>query len=171
MISEKMQDALNGQINEEMYSSYLYLQMSGWFEAINLPGFANWMYVQSQEETVHAMKIFRYLTERGGKVALQEIKAPPQKWAGPLAAFEAAYAHEQHISRCFTKLTALARELADNAAEIFLQWYVTEQVEEEANADEIVKKLNLMADAPGGMFMLDRELAARVFVPPPQESQ
>ena len=166
MISKKMQDALNKQINEEMYSSYLYLQMSAYFASANLPGMANWMYVQSQEETVHAMKLYNFVAGRGGKVILQAIKAPASEWEGPLAIFEAAYGHECHISGCIDDLVKLARQEGDNATEIMLQWFVTEQVEEEASADEVVKKLKLMADTPGGLFMLDQELAARVFMPP-----
>ena len=171
MISEKMQEALNNQVNEEMYSSYLYLQMAAWFESIHLGGFASWMHVQVQEETVHAMKIFHFINDRGGKVALKAIKEPPSEWKSPLGAFEAAYAHEQHITGCFTRLMALGREQKDNAAEIFLQWFVTEQVEEEANADEVIGKIKLTADAPGALSMLDRELGARVFTPPAQEQQ
>lgn len=167
MINEKMQPALNKQINEEMFSAYLYLQMSAWFRSINLSGFANWMHVQSQEEMVHAMKLYDFINDRGGKVALLAIEAPQAEWESPLAAFEAAYAHEQHITGCIDDLVALARRNKDNATEIFLQWYVTEQIEEEASADEIVQKLKLMADAPGGLFMLDAELAGRIFIPPP----
>lgn len=165
MINKEMRDALNHQINEEVYSSYIYLQMSAWLESTNLPGMANWMYVQSQEETAHAMKLYDYIIERGGRVALEAVQAPPSEWDSPLAAFETAHSHEQHITGCFAKLVAAAREHNDNATEIFLQWFVTEQVEEEASADRIVQKLKLMADAPGGLFMLDRELASRKFNP------
>ena len=161
MISKKMQDALNKQINEEMYSSYLYLQMSAWFQSANLCGFAHWMQVQSQEETAHAMKLYSHILQRGGQVALAAIAEPEAEWASPLAAFEAAYKHERHITGCFDKLLALAAQAKDNAAAVFLQWYVTEQVEEEANASLIVEKLKSIKDAPGGLIMLDRELAAR----------
>jgi len=162
-----MQDALKTQINEEMYSSYLYLQMSAWFQSINLPGFANWMYVQSQEETSHAMKIYDFINDRGGKVTLAQVAAPPPECASPLEAFEAAYKHEQHISGCFDKLTELAATEKDNASAIFFQWFVTEQIEEEASADGIVRKLRLIKDAPAGLFMLDRELSSRTFASPP----
>lgn len=166
MISGKMLKALNKQINEEMYSSYLYLQMSAWFASSNLPGFASWMDIQAKEETVHAMKLYNYIVERGGHVRLLAIAEPPAEWDSTQAAFEAALAHEQHISGCFDTLIALARDQGDNATQIFLQWYVTEQVEEEASADDIVQKLKLMGDAPGGIFLLDQQMATRTFQPP-----
>jgi ferritin len=156
-----MRDALNGQINEELFSSYLYLQMSAWFESINLKGFARWMAVQSAEETAHAMRLYRHVLDRGGKVALRAVAEPPAEWESPLAAFQAAYEHERHITGCFDKLTDLAAKETDHAAAIFLQWYVVEQVEEEASAGEIVAKLEMVKDAPGGLLMLDRELGGR----------
>jgi ferritin len=161
MIGQKMLNALNKQINEELFSSYLYLQMSAWFESTNLKGFAHWMQVQSQEETAHAMKLYRYILDRGGKVALQVIAEPPSEWPSPLAAFQAAYKHEQHITGCFEKLMDLAGKEEDNAAAIFLQWYVTEQVEEEANTSMVVAQLKMIKDAPGGLLMLDHALAGR----------
>ncbi len=166
MISQEMREALNTQINEEMYSSYLYLQMAAGFASNNLPGFASWMNVQVQEETFHAMKLYNYIIERGGHVRLLAIAEPPAEWDSTLAAFEAALAHEQRISGCFDKLIALAKQQGDNATEIFLQWFVTEQVEEEAAADEIVQRIKLMGDAPGGIFMLDQQMAARTFQQP-----
>jgi len=161
MINQAIQDALNKQINEEMYSSYLYLQMSAWFDSLNLPGFAVWMQAQSQEETVHAMKIYRYVLDRGGKVSLAAIAEPPTEWQSPLAAFEAALGHERHITGCFDKLVDVACEQKDNATGIFLQWFVTEQVEEEANADLIVEKLKMVGESSQGLLVLDRELGAR----------
>ena len=156
-----MQDALNVQLNEEYYSSYLYLSMAGHCEAINLDGFANWLRVQSQEEMLHAMKFFDFILERGGRVELKPIEGPPSEWDSPLAIFEATLQHEQHITGCIHKLVDLAREEKDHASDAFLQWFVNEQVEEEATADNILQKLKLMADAPGGLFLLDRELAQR----------
>lgn len=166
MIKEKIQDALNKQINAELYSSYLYLSMSAYFESINLKGCANWMRVQTQEELVHAMKFYDYLIERGGKVVLSSIESPPTEWPSPLAIFENAYQHEQKVTGLINDLVDLAIAEKDHATNIILQWFVSEQVEEEASADEVVQKIKLMGDARGGIFMLDRELAQRVFTPP-----
>ncbi len=166
MIKEKIQDALNKQINAELYSSYLYLSMSAYFESINLKGCANWMRVQTQEELVHTMKFYDYLIERGGKVLLSSIESPPTEWPSPLAIFENAYQHEQKVTGLINELVDLAIAEKDHATNNFLQWFVSEQVEEEASADEVVQKIKLMGDARGGIFMLDRELAQRVFTPP-----
>ena len=166
MLSEKMQKALNDQINAELYSAYLYLSMSAYFESLNLGGFANWMKVQAQEETVHAMKLYAYTNERGGRVKLGAVEAPPWEWDSPLAVFEAAYQHEQKVTGLINDLVKTAKGENDHATEIFLQWFVTEQVEEEASADAVVQQIKLVGDAPGGLFMLDRELGQRVFTPP-----
>ena len=166
MIKERIQDALNEQINAELYSSYLYLSMSAYFESINLKGFASWMRVQTQEELLHAMKFYDYLIERGGKVVLSSIESPPTEWPSPLAIFENAYQHEQKVTGLINELVDLAIAEKDHATNIILQWFVSEQVEEEASADEVVQKIKLMGDARGGIFMLDRELAQRVFTPP-----
>jgi ferritin len=169
MISKKMQDALNEQVNAEFYSAYLYLSMVAYFESINLPGFATWMRVQTQEEVMHAMKIYDYVIERGGRITLKSIAEPQAEWKSPLAAFEAAYGHEQKVTGLINELVNLAIEEKDHAANMFLQWFVNEQVEEENTADTVVQKLKLMADAPGGMYMLDNEMAQRVFTPPAAE--
>jgi ferritin len=170
MLSKKMEKALNDQINAELYSAYLYLSMASYFESANLKGFANWMRVQNQEEVSHGMKLFDYVLEKGGKAVLQPIEGPQKTWKSPLAVFEAAYAHEQKVTSLINNLVDIAIKEKDHATNITLQWFVTEQVEEEASADDIVQKLKLMANAPGGMFMLDRELAQRVFTPPAQEA-
>jgi|LAHU01.1.fsa_nt_gb ferritin len=167
MIQVRMQNALNAQINRELYSSYLYLAMAAFFESVNLQGFANWMKVQAQEELVHAAKLFAYVVDRGGRVTLAAIDAPPAAWTSPLNAFEEAYAHEQKVTGWIGDLVTLAGKEEDYATHNFLQWFVNEQVEEEASADGVVQKLRLVAEAPGGLFMIDRELAARVFTPPP----
>ena len=169
MIGDKMQEALNGQINAELYSAYLYLSMSAYFKSINLDGFANWMLVQTQEELVHAMKLYDHVNERDGRVLLGPVEGPPTEWESPLAAFEAAHKHEQMITGKINKLVDLAVEDKDHATNNFLQWFVSEQVEEEASANEVVQKLKLMKDAPGGLFMIDRELGQRVFTMPPAE--
>lgn len=161
MIGKKMQEALNQQINEELYSSYLYLAMSAYFEAENLRGFAHWMQVQAREENSHAHKLYHYLFERGGRVTLKAIAEPQAAWDNPLAAFKAAYKHEQHITGCINDLVGLSRSEKDYATEVFLQWFVKEQVEEEAHADEIVQMLKMIGEAKHGLFMADRQLAGR----------
>ena len=166
MINKKMLDAFNEQINAELYSAYLYLSMAAHFKAANLPGFANWMTVQVQEETMHAMKFYNYVLSRGGKVKLTAIDAPPTSWKSPLEVFEATYEHEQKVTGLINNLVNLAIAEKDHAANMFLQWFVNEQVEEEANADALVQQLRMAKDAPGAMLMIDRELAARVFTPP-----
>lgn len=167
MIKEKIQKALNQQLNAELFSSYLYLSMAAYFESINLKGFANWMRVQTQEELVHAMKFYNFIIERGGKAVLKAIEGPPTQWKSPLAVFEHAYKHEQKVTGLINNLVDLSIAEQDHATNNFLQWFVAEQVEEEASADEVVQKIKLMGDASGGLFMLDQELAQRVFTPPP----
>ena len=171
MIGKKMQEALNEQINAEFYSAYLYLSMEAYFESVNLPGFANWMRAQTQEELMHAMKIYDYVNERGGNVTLKSIVEPPTEWGSPLAAFEATRKHEQKVTGLINGLLNLAIEQKDHAANMFLQWFVNEQVEEEKSAGDIVQKLKLIADAPGGMYMLDNEMGQRVFTPPTSGGQ
>ena len=161
MISKKMQDALNDQINAEMYSAYLYLAMNAYFQSINFNGFAQWMRIQYQEEMIHAMKIYDFIAERGGRIVLDAIDKPQGEWKSPLAAFEAAYKHEQKVTGLINGLVELAKKEKDHATDIFLQWFVTEQVEEENNASEIVAKLQMLKDSAGQMFMLDRELGKR----------
>lgn len=166
MISTKMQKALNGQLNAELYSAYLYLSMAAYFESTNLSGMANWMRVQTQEEQFHAMKLFNYILERGGKVTLDVIEAPPTEWDSPLSVFKSGLKHEQKVTGLINDLVYLAREEKDNASEIFLQWFVNEQVEEEDNASTIVGQLELIKDSPQALFMMDKDLAQRIFIPP-----
>jgi ferritin len=168
MINDKMQTALNKQINAELYSAYLYISMSAQFQAMNLKGFANWMRVQSLEEFTHADKFYNFLIDRGGRVILNSIEGPPTKWASPLAIFQDAYKHEQKVTGLINALVNLAIKEKDHAAHSFLQWFVNEQVEEEANADSIAQQLKLIGKNGQGLLMLDRELAQRVFVPPTQ---
>ena len=170
MISKKMEQALNEQVNAEMYSAYLYLSMESFFKSLNLSGFATWMRAQTQEEMMHAMKIYDFIIERGGRVLLKPIEGPQTKWESPLAVFEAVSKHEQKVTGLINNLVDLAIVEKDHATNSFLQWFVNEQVEEEASADEIVQQLKMMEKAPGGMFMLDRELGQRVFTPPAQNS-
>ena len=171
MISKKMEEALNGQVNAELYSAYLYLSMESYFKSLNLNGFAVWMRVQTQEEVAHAMKIYDFINERGGRVTLKAIEGPPTEWDSPLAVFEAVYVHEQKVTGLINDLVDLAIKEKDHATNTFLQWFVNEQVEEESSADEVVQQLKMMENAPGGMFMLDRELGQRIFTPPAAEGE
>ena len=166
MLNKKVHDAINSQINEELFSAYLYLSMAAHFESINLKGFANWMRVQVQEENFHAMKFFDYVLSRQGKVTLKAIEGPETTWKSPLAIFEAAYAHEQKITGLINKLASIAQQENDFATGVLLQWFVSEQVEEESNVDGVIQQLKLIDKDTSGLFLLDRELATRVFVPP-----
>ncbi len=171
MMKEPIEKAFNEQINAETFSAYLYWSMSAWFETINLSGAAAWMRAQAQEEMLHAMKFFHHINERGGAVKLTAIEAPQTEWDSPLAAFEAAYKHEQYISQRIDDLVTLAREQKDYACESMLQWFTDEQVEEEATVDQVVQQLKLSKEAPGALFMIDRELGQRSFTPPPAEGE
>lgn len=166
MFSKKVQEAINNQLNFELYSSYLYLSMSAYYSSIGLNGFANWMRIQSQEELVHAMKFYDYINERGGRVVLQKIQEPQKEWDSAAKAFEAAFEHEQHITQTINDLVNLCIEEKDHASNILLQWYVSEQVEEEASATDILNKLKLTEGTSSGLFMLDNELGQRVFASP-----
>ncbi len=161
MIGKVMEDAINKQINEEMYSAYLYLSMSAYFESINLKGFANWMFVQYQEEVEHAMKFNEHLKNRGGRLKLFAIAEPPSEWESPLDAFKATLAHEQHITKCINELVDLAEKEKDRAAYNMLQWFIDEQVEEESNDEEIIAQLEMIGDNKNGLLMLDKELSQR----------
>jgi len=169
MIGKKMEEALNGQLNAELYSAYLYLSMAAYFESSDLPGFANWMRVQNEEERFHAMKFYNYVIERGGRVTLRPIEAPPSDWDSPLAVFEATLTHEQKVTGLINELVYLAREQKDNASEIFLQWFVNEQVEEEDNVSAVLGQLKRIKDSPQALYMMDKEMAQRVFAPPTTE--
>ncbi|MBU0614584.1 MAG: ferritin [Nanoarchaeota archaeon] len=164
MIKKKVLDAINKQINAELYSSYLYLSMAAYFEEENVPGMANWMRVQSKEETTHGMKLYDFVIERGGRVVLDAIDKPPVEWKSPLDVFEQSLAHEVKVTAMIGALLDLAVAEKDHATASMLQWFVDEQVEEEANAEKIVKNLKLAGDVAGALFMIDKELAARTFV-------
>jgi ferritin len=156
-----IQNALNKQINAEMHSAYLYLAMSAQLEHDNLPGFAHWMRLQSEEENFHAMKLFDFVNERGGRVVLDAIPAPPEDFGSVLDVFKAALAHEKKITGMINDLYALAIERNDYPAQIMLQWFISEQVEEESNAGSIVTQLEMIGDSPGTLLVLDRQMAAR----------
>lgn len=161
MISKKMQDALNKQLNAELYSSYLYLSMAAHFESTNMKGFANWMSMQSAEEYEHAMKFYKYIIDVGAKVTLTAIDGPKAKWTSPKQAFQDALTHEKKITKMINELADLAVTEKDHASNIFLQWFVTEQVEEVASVEDIVNQFEMIGDNKSGLFMLDRELAGR----------
>lgn len=166
-MNKRMETALNEQIKWELYSSYLYLSMSAWYESTGLKGFANWEYVQAQEEKDHAMKIYKYVVSRGGRVILQPIEAPPSEWASPLDAFRHSLEHEQRVTSMINDLVNLAIEEKDHATHNMLQWFVDEQIEEEDDAGQIVDQLSMIEDGGGSamLYMFDKELGARVYVP------
>lgn len=166
MFSDRMQTALNAQVNAELYSSYLYTAMGMYFESIDMRGAAGWMRVQTLEEMVHAEKFMTFINDRGGRVILEAIEKPTAEWSSCLAAFEAALEHEKKVSSLINGLVSLAREENDHMTDNFLQWFVAEQVEEEASAGEVVRKLRLIGGSGGGTFMVDNELGTRVFTPP-----
>jgi ferritin len=162
MINKKVEKALNEQINAELYSSYLYLSMASDMEGKSLQGFAHWMKSQAQEELFHAMKMYDYVVERGGRVTLKGIEGPQTTWKSPLAVAEHVSKHEQHVTALINAIMDLSIKEKDHATVNFLQWFVKEQVEEEASADEIVQKLKLIGGKGDGLFMIDKELAARI---------
>jgi len=163
MISQKMQDALNKQINAEMYSAYLYLSMSAHFSDKNLDGFAGWMKAQAQEEMVHAMKIYSFVIDRDGRVILKTIDGPKTDWGTPLEIFQEALKHEQKVTEMIHNLVSLSMDEKDFASNSFLQWFVDEQVEEESTASGIVDQLKMIGDSKEGLFMMDREMGQRTF--------
>jgi len=163
MLGEKMEKALNGQLVAELYSAYLYLSMAAYFDAGKLPGFANWMRVQVQEEITHGMKFYSYVNESGGRVALGPIEGPPTDWPSPVAAFEHVLAHEQKVTGLINELVKLAAEEKDRTTADFLQWFVKEQVEEEESAEAVLEKVKGAGAEPAAV---DGELGQRTFKPP-----
>lgn len=161
MLKKSLEEALNNQINEEMYSSYLYLSMSAYLQNINLTGFANWMKVQAQEEYFHFTKFYDFILQAGGKVTLKEIKAPKLSWKNLEEVMQDTFNHEIHITDCINKLATLATKEQDHATLSFLKWFIDEQVEEVANAEQILKEVKMIGNNQGGLFMLDREMKAR----------
>lgn len=161
MISKTMQDAMNDQINKELFSSYLYLSMAAYFEDKNLPGFAHWMRIQEAEEREHAMKLYDFLLERGGKVTLKAIDAPKTEWASTLEVAQEVAAHEAKVTASIHSLYETALKEKDYPAQVMLQWFITEQVEEEKNAAEIVANLKLIEERGTAVLMLDHRLSKR----------
>ena len=165
MLSEKIQTAINQQINEELFSAYVYLSMAAEADRLGLPGFSNWFKMQYQEELEHADRFFNYVLERNAQVNLLPIKQPEVENETALTLFEKALAHERHITQCIFKLKDLAKSESDHATDVFLEWFVNEQVEEEANAQHVIDQLRLVDGNANGLFMIDRELATRTATP------
>jgi ferritin len=163
MISKEISEALNEQIVWEMYSANLYLSMSAYLHDQGLTGFSHWMRVQYQEETAHALKIYDFLITRGGKVVIKDIAAPPTSWNSVLELFEATLTHEQGVTRRINDLMHLAKDQRDFATDIFLQWFVSEQVEEEDNVTDMIHRLRLIDGKGQGLLILDQELGGRTF--------
>lgn len=172
MIKQRIQDVMNEQIKHETFSAYLYFSMAAYFHSKGFNGMAQWMKAQAQEEFGHALRFFNHINERGGRIELQAIEKPEAKWESPLAAFKAALQHEEFITDKINSLAKIADEENDRAASIMLQWFVTEQVEEEASVSEVIDMLELVSDSGHGMLMADRELGARIAGPllPPEEA-
>lgn len=161
MITKKVEDALNKQLNAELYSSYAYLAMSAHFESNDLSGFARWFRLQSEEEYSHAMKIFDYIHQIGARVKLTEVKAPKLTWKTFVDVFKDTYKHEQNVTNMINNIVDLAMTEKDHATANFLQWFVSEQVEEEATSGQLLKKMEMVGDSKAGLFMMDRELGGR----------
>lgn len=161
MLSKTLQDAINEQIKDELYSAYLYLSMSAHFETVHLPGFGRWMRLQSQEEVLHAMKLFDFIHHRGGRTVLQAIDQPPAGFKSPLDVFQQALDHERKVTGMIHRLYELAVKENDYATQVQLQWFITEQAEEERTAGEVVEQLKIIGDQTAALFMLDRQLGAR----------
>ena len=166
MLSKTIEKAINKQINAELWSGYLYLSMASYFESIGLKGFANWMWIQAREEATHAMRFYHHVIERNGRVLITAIDKVSTDWKSPLHAFEDTYTHEIKVTGLINNLVNLAISEKDHTTANMLQWFVNEQVEEESSASEIIQKLKLIGKDTSGLFMLDKELAVRIFTPP-----
>ena len=166
MISESVGKVLNEQVNKEFYSAYLYLSMSAYFSNVGLLGFANWTRVQAQEENAHANLIYDFLINRGVKVELTAVEAPPNNWQNPLQVMEEILKHEQYVTNLINNIVFVAEEAKDRATMSYMNWFVDEQVEEESNAQDIISKLKLIGDDKSALYLLDKDLSTRVFVQP-----
>lgn len=165
MISQTMQDAFNKQMNAEAYSGYLYISMSSYFESKGLKGMAKWMANQAREEFFHTSKFYHYILERGGRALMAPIDGPTVDWDSPLKVWENVVSHERKVTSLINNLMNMAKKENDHASEVFLQWFVSEQVEEEAAADEILQKMKIAGEAGAVLFMMDNELGQRVLSP------
>ena len=161
LLSEKVQAALNEQIKDELYAAYLYLAMSGYFKELNLEGFAHWFDLQRQEETNHGMKIFEYVYDRGARVELKPLPAPPKSFASPVDVAQQAFDHEREVTEKINDLYELALEAKDYQTQSLLQWFISEQIEEEKSALTVVERLKMVGDDAAALFILDREMGAR----------
>ena len=166
MLNKKLEKELNKQLNAELDAAYLYLSMSAYLASNKLPGFSNWMKIQFEEEQFHALKLYDYIIDRGGNVTLTAINTPKNKWKDIVDVYTDVLAHEEKITSFINNLVDIAIQEKDHATVNMLQWYVAEQVEEEAGVSEIIDQLNLMGDKGSGIFMLDREMKQRTFTPP-----
>ena len=171
MLSQKLEAALNEQMNKEIYSAYLYMSMSAYSSHSGLKGFANWFMVQYHEEMSHAMKFYDYIIAQGGRVRLMSIEEPPAEFGTPLDMFEKTLKHEQFVTRCIHDLAALAEAEKDDEARAFLEWYVKEQVEEEENDNKIIARLRPAGDSQEALMAIDSGLAARAYKPPAASTQ
>ena len=165
MIGEKLSQAMNDQIKNELESYYIYLSMAAYFHGVGLDGMAHWMRCQAHEEMIHAMKFFDHINDRGGKVVLQDLKQLKTEWTSPLDAFKDAYAHEQFISGKINDLTAICREEREYPSEPMLAWFASEQIEEEATSEKITNELDMVGQDKSALLMLDRELGQRAYPP------
>lgn len=166
MINEKVAKVLIEQVNKELYSAYLYLSMSAYFSDLGLLGFANWMRVQVQEEQAHAMLIYDFLINRGERVILSSIDSPPGDWKNPLMVMEKVLEHEVYVTSLINNIVSVAEEAKDRATMSYMNWFIDEQVEEEANAQDIISKLKLIGDDKSALYLLDKDLSTRVFNQP-----
>lgn len=161
MLSKSVLDKMNAQITHEMYSAYLYLSMAAYFEAENLPGFANWMRVQFKEEQEHAMKFYEYILDRNERVQLQAIPQPPVEFASPQAVFQMSYEHEQKVTALINDIYAAATQANDTASQVFMHWFINEQVEEEKSVLQVVEILNKIGSSVGSLYQLDHRVGKR----------
>ncbi|WP_297898774.1 ferritin [Methanobrevibacter sp.] len=169
MVNAKMEEALNKQLNAELYSGYLYLSMAAYFEEIDLGGFANWMRVQAQEELSHGMRFYDYIVQRGARVTLYEIEKPQSSWESPVDVFEHVLSHEKTVSGLIDDLVDLSIEERDHSTNNFLQWFVAEQVEEEESASSALNKVKLANESSNGLFLVDSDFGTRVYTPDTSE--
>jgi ferritin len=172
MLKPQILELLNNQLNNEFYSAYLYLAMSSYFDSVNLEGFAAWSRTKAQEEMEHAMKMYNYIIDRNDRVRLFQIEAPRQDWESPLEAIEDAYNHERDVTERIHAIMHMARDTKDYSTEVFIHWYVNEQIEEEISADKVLQKIRMVKDSPGGMLILDGQVMKLAQMPhaslPPQ---
>ena len=165
MIGERLNNAINEQIKNELESYYIYLSMAAWLHSRSLDGMGHWMRCQAHEEMIHAMKFYNYVIDRGGEVVLQDLKQLKTRWSSPLEVFKDAYEHEKFITGKINELTTIAREEKDYASEPILAWFSTEQIEEEVNSSKVVDELEMVGEDKSGLLMLDRELGTRAYPP------